>query len=169
MGSKIKGLRRKPGIQKVAPGKASVAGKDALMLSAAKHCVVNTEQANELAEGNVLVVCDLRDQIAAEIAAMSLRQTVDELRDAVLPGARPGEANPTPFVTTWGPRALLAPMLSQLGFEVPGDWAASLARAPRAPGWFWILLKRDGRGLLLESDLVDIPVLPVPAVAFTEK
>jgi hypothetical protein len=166
MGSKLKGLRKKAAFKQVAPGTVRVSGDDALMLSAAKSAVTHSDGVDELAASSVLVISDVRDRIGAEIAARSLKQTVDELRDSILPGEEPGETNPTPFVATWEPRAGLATLLTTLGFDVPADWAPLLARPPREPGSFWILLKRDGRGLLLETDLAGMSVLPGPALKF---
>jgi hypothetical protein len=157
MGTKFKGLLRQ-GFKETALAKL-VAGNDALMLSAAKRCVVGTEGARSIAAGAVLVICDVRDRIGAEMASAAFGCDVDDLRDRILPGGEPGETNPTPFVSIWVLREVLAEVLTCLGFDVPADWGHALGRAPRA-GWFWVLLKREGRGLLIENDLVDIPALP---------
>ena len=132
------------------------------MLAAAKRLVGQTEDAHELAADSVLVICDVRDPIAAAIAAAAMGLEVNALRDSIL--SYRGEVNPMPFVGSWEERADLVSTLTNLGFGVPGDWAPALAHAPRAPGWFWILLKRDGRGLLLQSDLSGIAPLQAPAV-----
>ena len=163
MGSKLKGLRRKPRSRLVASGKLSVEGDDRMMLSAAKQWVQSNENTSELIDHSVIMVCDVRDRIGAQIAASSLRLSVDQLRDIVMVGPEPGETNPMPFIAVAVPRLGLCEMMTRLGFGVPPEWAPSLAQPPHEPCWY-VVLKRDGRGLLLEIDLAQIPVLPPACV-----
>jgi hypothetical protein len=153
-------LRRNPRSRLVAPGKLSVEGDDRMMLSTAKQWVQSNEHASKLIEHSVIVVCDIRDRIGAQIAASSLRLSLDQLRDIVMVGPEPGEPNPMPFIAVAVPRHGLCEMMTRLGFGVPPEWTSTLAQPPHEPNWY-VVLKRDGRGLLLEIDLAQVPGLGV--------
>lgn len=166
MGSKLKRLRKRE-IVVLPGGKGSVTGDDGLMLTCAKQLARGEGTTREMARDDVIVMCDVRDDVGAYWAASVHGMTVDELRDSML-ATDDGEANPMPFMAFWVPRAKLIEVLTALSFGVPPDWAPRLAAPPR-PNYFYVMLKRRKAGMLVETDFEGLPDLSAPMVAVGRK
>lgn len=146
----------------------AVGEHDALMLAAGKQFLEHqTGNVFKTGEDNVIVIADMRDELgaiwaAAEMGAKTPEQ-VREFRDMIL--NTPDGENPHPFVAWWAPRStgVLDFMRDSLGFGVPADWPIMLSEPP-APGAFYTILKRNGRGLLMAVDYDTIPSIGAPAL-----
>jgi len=151
-----------------APAHAHVIGtSDRDMLMAGKSFLDLDDDADSEAQDSVLAIIDLRDTVGQSWFGAHLEvSSLAELRamvDAIVT-APDGTQNPYPFTVFWAPRSEeLLWLLGELGFQVPPDWHEPL-RSPPASGRIWTLLKRHGRGLLMQLDFSDIPSLGVPAL-----